>query len=119
MGILLRPLRPALALLVAALFEVSNGLRSHLPSGPGALPAVLPPALKALLTPCCGFDDSRGARNPRMSRITQMATTARMVMPRDYPTRCAPTRYRPVFWGSCTRAAGPPQARSSVRRQLS
>src|SRR4051812_34098550 len=101
MGIFRRPLRPAEALLLAALLELSNGLRSQRPTGPGALPAVLPPALNALFTPCWGFDDSRGARNPRIRRITQMATTARMVMMEGYPARCAAMRWQPVL---CVRA---------------
>src|SRR3954453_15274857 len=86
-GILRRPLRPVPGLLLGSSFEVSKGWRSHLPNGPGAFPATLPPVLNVLLTPRWGLDESRGARKPRISKTMQMATTARMVMHRAYPSR--------------------------------
>ena len=50
-GSLPRPLRPAEALLLEAFCELLNGLRSQRPSGPGALPATLPPRPEDLVDP--------------------------------------------------------------------
>src|SRR6185295_2750844 len=91
-GVLSRPFRPAAALLFAALFDVSNGLRNQRPSGPGALPATLPPVLNVLFTPRWGPDDSRGARKARTSRMMQMTMTAPMIMAWPYPRSAGATR---------------------------
>src|SRR6185503_7894860 len=95
-GVLPRPLRPAAALLFAALFDVSNGLRNQRPSGPGALPATLPPVPNVLFTPRWGPRESRGARNARISRMMQMTMTAPMIMVGAYPSRrCTILRVHP------------------------
>src|SRR5215207_8067565 len=93
-GILPRPLRPELPLLWIAFWLERNGLPSHSPSLPGALPVTLVGAPAALEPPRSGPRESRGRRKARISRTTQKPATMAMVMGPPYPAVAAISRSR-------------------------
>jgi hypothetical protein len=109
MGSFERPRRPVLPLLEIAREDVSNGLRSHSPSLPGALPAPRPPVLTTFWPPRSGWRERRGIRNARIRISTQKAMTAPMTMAASYPVEVAITLRRRARAGA--RAA--PAARSA------
>ena len=74
-----RSLRPVPALLFAARRALPNGFWSHLPSGPGAVPAARWPVPSVRSTPRCGQIDSRGATNASTRSTMQITTTPAMI----------------------------------------